>query len=175
MPQEDLDGYLLWSRSRRLERRTWHLSDHKLRGRWTDSGDEEGTAEQNIVQPTAGHIQAKHSISHRLRSKPSPERLVRASLGLAGIPLMLFRQITSCKRNSHCHLAIIHTTARVHGTSHSRKRGRRSTRVELCRLSLSHTEELCYLLGAEWEGEGGEGKGFSPRLTSTGIKYPFAL
>lgn len=65
---------------------------------------------------------------------------------------------------------MIYTTARVHGTSHSRKQGRRSTPT----VTLRTTEELCYLLGAEWEGEA-EGKGFSPRLTSTVIKYPFAL
>lgn len=33
---------------------------------------EGGTAEQSVAQPTAGHVQAKHSISHRLTSKPGP-------------------------------------------------------------------------------------------------------
>lgn len=58
----------------------------------------------------------------------------------------------------------------VHHTAENRAGAPLELTVTLCT-----TEELSYLLGAEWEGEGGEGKGFSPRLTSTVIKYPFAL
>lgn len=54
IPHVDLDGYLLWSRSRCLEHWTWNLSDRKLRGRGTDSRDEG----KNVMQPTAGNLQA---------------------------------------------------------------------------------------------------------------------